>query len=558
MRLKLPVLLAVGAAAAAFATAAPSSAVAAPAAGGPPVHVINLHQAYQSALPRAAVRNIAGVVPPRGRRVSAPASRAVSAPSACVEPNCDLTYNGGPVQHSPRVYLLLWGPGWSTPAATAASAHLASLYEGLGVTSDDTWSTITSQYGDASGRPAFTGSVFAGTFNDTAAPPASVTQDNLAAEASALATQQGITDLADAQIVVASQPGTCFGGDVVFVGNCGAIDPNGQYCAYHSSTTGGLSFTNLPYQLDAGADCGENWINSGAAGTYDGFSTVAAHEYSESVTDPEVDSNLAWVDLADTISGGEIGDKCAWGGTIFGLTDPAGNITLSTGTFAMQSLWSNAAGRCVMTSAPRITVTRPATQKSILGRAVSLQIRASSNTHTALSYRASGLPAGLAINGSTGRITGKPGTTAGTFRTKVTVSDYAGSAAVSFAWQVSSAAGPVKGYAAKCADDHAGRTANGNKIDLWSCDGLARQRMTFTASGQLRVLGKCVTAVNGATVLEPCAGSAAQTWIRRATGVYVVKSSRRCLTDPGNATANGTQLRLAACVDAAGQRWSLP
>jgi len=52
--LKLTVLLTAGAAAAAFAIAAPASAaVRAPAAGGPPLHVLSLHRAYENAVPHA-------------------------------------------------------------------------------------------------------------------------------------------------------------------------------------------------------------------------------------------------------------------------------------------------------------------------------------------------------------------------------------------------------------------------------------------------------------------------------------------------------------------------
>jgi glucosylceramidase len=92
---------------------------------------------------------------------------------------------------------------------------------------------------------------------------------------------------------------------------------------------------------------------------------------------------------------------------------------------------------------------------------------------------------------------------------------------------------------------------------LWSCGGQARQQITFAANRELQVAGKCVTA-GSAAVLETCASSAAQTWTRRANGEYVVTSNGQCLTDPGNATVNGTQLRIAACTNAAGQRWSLP
>jgi hypothetical protein len=126
-----------------------------------------------------------------------------------------------------------------------------------------------------------------------------------------------------------------------------------MYCGWHTnSVSGGETFTNLPYTLDAGPNCGENFVNSGTAGLYDGFSIVGGHEYAETITDPQPDSG--WFDANDNVSGGEIGDKCAWGGELWGPlgSDPYGNVTLSTGSFAMQSLWSNANGACAM-SAPK-------------------------------------------------------------------------------------------------------------------------------------------------------------------------------------------------------------
>jgi len=48
----------------------------------------------------------------------------------------------------------------------------------------------------------------AGSWQDSSTPPDPVTPDDLAAEASALTSQLGITDLADAQIVAASRSGT--------------------------------------------------------------------------------------------------------------------------------------------------------------------------------------------------------------------------------------------------------------------------------------------------------------------------------------------------------------
>ncbi len=554
-RVAIALAAAAATAAALCVSALPASASSAVKPAPPPLHVISLRAAFDKALRTTTAGPPAGIVPPRGTRLTAAALPTAAA--SCKEPECDVSYGGGPVQTSPHVYLLLWGSWWSTAAAGAASKYLSDFYSGLGVSPDDTWSTITSQYGDTTGSPTFSGSVFEGSWIDKSTPPDPVTPTDLAAEAASFASEQGISDLADAQVVVASQTGTCFSDG--FAGNCGSPDSNGSYCGWHDYAADygqsvDVPFINLPYQPDAGADCGENWVNAGSAGTFDGFSTVGGHEYAETTTDPE--PSTGWIDPNDTISGGEIADKCVWGGSDWGSlgSDPYGDVTLSTGKYAMQSLWSNAAGRCVMTTSPQLTVGVPGTVMATLGVRASVQVTAATNTGI-VAYRASGLPPGLSISGS-GRIAGTPGVTAGTFTAKITVSDYAVSDTVTSRWLVGSMAGPVKGYKSRCADDYDGRTRNGNKIDLWSCDGKARQKITFTSSGELRIEGKCVTSGSHGVAIEPCTGSAAQTWTRRASGEYV--SAGRCLTDPGDSVQNGTQLRVLACTGAAAQRWSLP
>ncbi|MFJ8939245.1 M4 family metallopeptidase [Streptomyces sp. NPDC102365] len=87
-----------------------------------------------------------------------------------------------------------------------------------------------------------------------------------------------------------------------------------------------------------------------------------------------------------------------------------------------------------------VTVTNPGSQSSVVGTAVSLQISASSSNSGSLAYAATGLPTGLSISGS-GAITGTP-TAAGTYSTKVTVTDSTGaSGTASFTWTVSSTGG---------------------------------------------------------------------------------------------------------------------
>ncbi|MBW5482512.1 M4 family metallopeptidase [Streptomyces bambusae] len=85
-----------------------------------------------------------------------------------------------------------------------------------------------------------------------------------------------------------------------------------------------------------------------------------------------------------------------------------------------------------------VTVTNPGNQNTVTGSAVNLQIQASSTNAGALTYSATGLPAGLSINSSTGLITGTANT-AGTNNVTVTVRDSANqTGTASFTWTVGS------------------------------------------------------------------------------------------------------------------------
>jgi len=73
-----------------------------------------------------------------------------------------------------------------------------------------------------------------------------------------------------------------------------------------------------------------------------------------------------------------------------------------------------------------VTVTSPGSQTSAAGTAVSVPVHASdSASGQTLTYRASGLPAGLSISSSSGVISGTP-TTAGTSTVAVTAADATG------------------------------------------------------------------------------------------------------------------------------------
>jgi hypothetical protein len=527
------------------------------------VRVVNLHRAYEAQLRHVRPGKISGIVYAAGNQ---PKTAKESQPrqGTCAEPDCPLVYqsNDGPVQTAPTVYLVLWGPNWSSdPNQAATAAFLESFYKGLGARQSapkDNWSTVLSQYSDSTGGfPLFSQSVWGGMVEDSSIPPTGASQAQIAAEADAWATTFGVSGSVNAQIVVATQSGTCPHG---FAGT--ACPSGGTYCSWHSSSN--EPYINLPYLLDAGTACGEDFVNT-TTGTYDGFSLVGGAEYADTVTDPDpstgiapaLSPNPAWVDATDNVSGGEVASKCQWGTSYAG---PTGDVTLSTGTFAMQSLWSNFAGACVLSDT--VTVTSPGSQTSASGSSVSLQLQGSSSAGYPLTWSQVGLPPNLAMSAS-GLITGTP-TTPGTYGVTVTAADASGtSRAVSFNWIITAVGARIKGPGGKCLDDAGGNTTNGNKIDIWTCNGSGAQKWTLNLNKTLSVLGSCLsdrhyTGAGTKLVLWSCIGHKNEQWTHRSNGEYVLATNGLCLTDPSDSSANGTQVQIRACKDFKDQQWSLP
>jgi serine protease len=227
----------------------------------------------------------------------------------------NLIYGGGPVQHNPKIYIVFWGSKWTT--SNAEYTRLVKFFNGL---SGSQWNNTVTQYYDNSAHIA-NDATLAGTWIDTSYVPSHPGTSAVTSEAKRAESHFGYQGT-DANYWVAIESGH---------------DPSGfktQWCAWHSSTSstsGTISFTDFPYQSDAGANCGAGSVNS--PGTYDGVTIVGGHEEAETETDPQ--PSTGWVDS----SGSEIGDKCAW--------TNLQNTSFSTGTFPTQPLWSNSAGGCV-------------------------------------------------------------------------------------------------------------------------------------------------------------------------------------------------------------------
>jgi serine protease len=312
----------------------------------------------------------------------------------------NMAYYGGHVQTTPKEYLVFWGWGekGAFPASQAcapenltegsftatlacdpdgAGKYMADFVQQMGGTE---WAGVQTQYyqTDSSGNktnitnPAEQlAGIWVDDTNDitglestSSSNPAGPTNTytDLAQEAARAVSHFGITDLANANIIIAQPPNYS--------------DPNALstgYCAFHDYTQPnlengiyngiqpGISWTNMPYSLAINSNganvCGENAVNTDARGKLDGFSIVLGHEIEETVTDPGAEDVIGsglsaqqiggWYDALDA---NENGDKCAWVGenllTAQGPPEPIpgalGNMTGNAGDrFAVQSLWSN-------------------------------------------------------------------------------------------------------------------------------------------------------------------------------------------------------------------------
>jgi hypothetical protein len=273
--------------------------------------------------------------------------------------------------------VVFWGAQWGTAGQSGndvtltndpagAAPYVQDFLRGL-FGSKDTWSTSTTQYCQGVAKNTTTcpssatfvnhptASPLAGVWADVGSlAPQQATNKQLGQEADLAAQHFGNTTPASntsTQYVVVSPTGTNPGGF-----------PAAGFCAWHDFTRGkdigvvtprgSLAFTNLPYVTDAGPSCGQGFVNT--PGLLDGWSIVEGHEYAETVTDlwpqaPIGSSNLTsggWFEPTR----GENGDKCAW--ITPGTPGGAADISITTGKFAVQSLWSNSdrsgTGGCVI------------------------------------------------------------------------------------------------------------------------------------------------------------------------------------------------------------------
>ena len=267
-----------------------------------------------------------------------------------------LHYAGGAVvTGAPKVYLIFWGSGWGMRTFNAngdmtfsndlygGAPRLQEMYKGLG-TNGELWSGVMTQYcqgvalsatvcPNSSAHVAYPdGHALAGVYYDNQPVPINATKQQIGGEAVTMAELFGNSP--NAQFVIASPPGSRPEG----------FPSQATGCARHddaSASFGTVVYTNLPYVMDLGVQCGMGVVNGGGpAGYLDGYTFAASHEFAESITDPI----LSW-GWGQPGSGAEAGDMCLPPLDGFGPSQPV-NVRFSTGTFAMTALWSNDTNTC--------------------------------------------------------------------------------------------------------------------------------------------------------------------------------------------------------------------
>ncbi|HWS34541.1 MAG TPA: family 16 glycosylhydrolase [Actinoplanes sp.] len=132
------------------------------------------------------------------------------------------------------------------------------------------------------------------------------------------------------------------------------------------------------------------------------------------------------------------------------------------------------------------------------------------------------------------------------------------------AWNESSTGQAIKSRLnSRCIDIPSGNTADGTRLQMYDCNGLAPQKWAFQSDGTLRAMGKCMDPAGGALTngtpiqLVTCNGNPVQRFTLSGAGDLVNISANRCVDIVENNSANGARLQLWDCAGTPNQKWSM-
>jgi len=302
-----------------------------------------------TATPRAG--RFLGVVRSRGHVAAAAARPAAATP---------LTYHGGPVQHSSRVYAIFWiPPSYFLPASyrTLVTRYFNDVaHDSFGTS--NVYASDTQYFDVAHGVKQFESysTTFRAAFVDKHPLPddgcanyllgdhstsrACLTDAQLRSEIKSVVAAHHLPSGLGVEYFLFTPQGlaSCFDATALAEGGC--YDPFSfdGFCAYHSSISGAVLYANMPFAALPGCSPGESPNNNDA----DAVLNVTSHEHNETMTDP---LGNAWFDDA----GNENGDKCAFvfGAALGSTADGRFNQRINGHPYWLQEEWSNRRKGCV-------------------------------------------------------------------------------------------------------------------------------------------------------------------------------------------------------------------
>ncbi|MEY9932037.1 hypothetical protein ABH926_006686 [Catenulispora sp. GP43] len=252
-------------------------------------------------------------------------------------------------------------------------------------------------------------------------------------------------------------------------------------------------------------------------------------------------------------------------------TDTSGSGVGGGRTAAEQTLAFTPA---TSSGAETVTVANPGTQTTTVNTAASLQITASDSKNNALTYSATGLPAGLSIS-SSGLISGTPSQT-GTSPVTVTASSGSASGSTTFTWTVSPAAVNLTGThtltaSGQALDDPNHSTTAGTQLITWAPNGGSNQNWVFTqqSDGSYQIQNQqsqlCMDdnggfTTPGTSVIQwTCTGNSNQHWTaaRLPSGAYTLTNVNSGLLVTTASTSNGALVTQQTNTGSTLQQWTI-
>lgn len=140
------------------------------------------------------------------------------------------------------------------------------------------------------------------------------------------------------------------------------------------------------------------------------------------------------------------------------------------------------------------------------------------------------------------------------------VNEILGAYGLSLTTTIGGSTSRIIGWQNKCIDVPNSNGVDGQRLQLWDCNGTNAQNWTFPGDGTIRAFGLCMdvawgSTANGAAIqLANCSGNPAQQFVLSGAGDLVNPQANKCVDVTGWG-GTGTPLELWECTGGGNQKW---